>query len=206
VKQEEDKIMRRILILAAMTLIAILVVGGVAGADLTSQILITNSGQGAESAMVNTLCRIQKIPATLNDTIEAADLAGKDGKALFSFVVIVVGYSGKGMGAAGINLDQEMLRTTALLKKAQALKIPIIAMHIGGYDRRGESSDKLIKEVLKYANHAVFVTSGNYLDSVAFEKNKPDNLLNNSLPKGITPKIVDKIGGTIVPLKEILGL
>lgn len=197
--------MRRSLLLAILAILA-LTLGATVPASAAEPLLITNVGQGAESAMVNTMCRVQKITADLKDTIKAEELAGKDGKPLYSFIAVVVGYSGKGMGAAGVNLDQELARATALLKKAQALKIPVIAMHIGGYDRRGDSSDKLIKEVLKYANHAIFVASGNYPDSVAFEKNKPDNLLTNSLPKGVTPKIVEKISLTIGPLKEILGL
>lgn len=197
--------MRRSLLLAILAIMA-LMLGATGQASAAEPLLITNVGQGAESAMVNTMCRVQKIAADLKDTIKAEELAGKDGKPLYSFIAVVVGYSGKGMGAAGVNLDQELARATALLKKAQALKIPIIAMHIGGYDRRGESSDKLIREVLKYANHAVFVASGNFPDAVAFEKNKPDNLLTNSLPKGVTPKIVEKISLTIGPLKEILGL
>jgi len=197
--------MRRSLLLAILAIMA-LMLGATGQASAAEPLLITNVGQGAESAMVNTMCRVQKVAAELKDTIKAEELAGKDGKPLYSFIAVVVGYSGKGMGAAGVNLDQELARATALLKKAQALKIPVIAMHIGGFDRRGESSDKLIKEVLKYANHAIFVASGNFPDSVAFEKNKPDNLLTNSLPKGITPKIVEKISLTIGPLKEILGL
>lgn len=197
--------MRRSAILAALVILAV-TLGAAGGAMAANPLLITNVGQGAESAMVNTMCKMQKIPATLSDTITAESLAGKDGKPLFSFMAVLVGYSGKGMGAAGVNLEEELARATALLKKAQALKIPIIAMHIGGFERRGENSDKLIKEVLKYANFAIFVASGNYPDSVAFDKNKPDNLLNNSIPKGVTPKIVDKIGSTIAPLKEILGL
>jgi len=197
--------MRRSAILAALIILG-MALGAASGAMAANPLLITNVGQGAESAMVNTMCKMQKIPATLNDTITAEALAGKDGKQLFAFMAVLVGYSGKGMGAAGVNLDEELARATALLKKAQALKIPVIAMHIGGFERRGDNSDKLIKEVLKYANFAIFVASGNYPDSVAFDKNKPDNLLNNSIPKGVTPKIVDKIGSTITPLKEILGL
>jgi hypothetical protein len=197
--------MRRSITMACLVIL-LMILGMTGGAMAANPLLITNVGQGAESAMVNTMCKMQKVSAVLNDTVVADELAGKDGKALYSFMAVIVGYSGKGMGAAGVDLDEEMARAALLLKKAQALKIPIIIMHVGGFDRRGESSDKIIKEVLKYANHAIFVTSGNYPDSVAFDKNKPDNLLNNSLPKGVTPKIVDKIGSTITPLKEILGL
>ncbi len=197
--------MRRLSLIA--TLIALLfVVGASADVSAANPLLITSSGQGAESAMVNTLCRTQKVAAVLKDMVKAEELSDKDGKALYSHVAVVVGYSGKGMGAAGINLDEEIARTTALLKRAQALKIPIIIMHVGGYERRGESSDKIIKEVFKYANAAIFVSTGNYYDSVAFNNKKPDNLLTNSLPKGVTPKIVEKINFVMAPLKEIMGL
>lgn len=197
--------MRRSIILAALVILAV-TLGAAGGAMAANPLLITNAGQGAESAMVNTLCKVAKMPAVLNDTIKAEALAGSDGKPLFSHLAIVVGYSGKGMGAAGIDLADEIARTAALLKKAQALKIPIIIVHIGGYERRGENSDKLIREVFKYGESAIFLNTGNYPDSVAFNNKKPDNLLNNSLPKGVTPKIVEKMNNIIAPLKEIMGL
>lgn len=198
--------MRKNLIIAVSVALSMFIAGGIVGAA-TNPLLITNVGQGAESAMVNTLCKtMAKIPAVLDDTVKAEELAESDGKPKYSFMAVVVGYSGKGMGAAGVNIDQELARAVAVLKKAQSLKIPVIIMHIGGYERRGESSDKLIKEVFKYANHAIFVSTGNYPDAVAFENKKPDNLLNNSLPKGVTPKIVDKINSIVAPLKEITGM
>ncbi|HOA15975.1 MAG TPA: DUF6305 family protein [Bacillota bacterium] len=197
--------MRKYTYLAAFAIIAAMLLG-MGGAYAATPLLITNVGQGAESAMVNTLCKMNKITADLKDTVTADELADAAGKAKYSFMAVVVGYSGKGMGAAGVNLEQELARANSVLKKAQALKIPVIIMHIGGFERRGANSDPIIKEVFKYANHAIFVASGNYADAVAFENKKPDNLLNNSLPKGVTPKIVDKISGIVAPLKEIMGL
>lgn len=197
--------MRKYTTLAAFAMIAAMLLG-MGSAYAANPLLITNVGQGAESSMVNMLCKTGKISAVLNDTIKADELADSAGKAKYSFVAVVVGYSGKGMGAAGVNLEQELARANAVLKKAQALKIPIIMMHIGGYERRGASSDPIIKDIFRYAEHAIFVSTGNYLDAVAYENKKPDNLLNNSLPKGVTPKIVDKIGSIVAPLKEILGI
>ncbi len=68
-------------------------------------LLITNAGQGAESAMVNTMCKMAEDTGNAQRHHKAEALAGKDGKPLFSYMAIVVGYSGKGMGAAGINLQ-----------------------------------------------------------------------------------------------------
>lgn len=198
--------MRRYILLVLLAAMTLAVLGGTGITEAANPLLITNVGQGAESAMVNVLCKKEKIAATLNDTITASELAGPDGKAKFSFMAVVVGYSGKGMGAAGVNIDQELVRAHELMKKAQSLKLPIIIMHIGGIDRRGESSDRLIKEIFKYANYALFVSAGNYPDSGALDKNKPDNLLTNSLSKGVTPKIVSKINDIVAPLKGIMGL
>ncbi|OQB47585.1 MAG: hypothetical protein BWY00_01221 [Firmicutes bacterium ADurb.Bin153] len=198
--------MRRYTLLVLLAALALAIMGGTGIANAANPLLITNVGQGAESAMVNVLCKKNGIAATLNDTATAGELAGPDGKAKFSFMAVVVGYSGKGMGAAGVNIDQELARAHEVMKKAQALKLPIIIMHVGGVERRGDSSDRLIKEVFKYANYAIFVSTGNYPDSGALDKKKPDNLLTNSLPKGVAPKIVDRINDVVAPLKGIMGL
>jgi hypothetical protein len=82
--------------------------------------------------------------ATAQDLV-AAKTAGKP----FKSVVIVTGASLKGMGAAGVSVDDELTRTAALIAEAKKQGIKIIGAHIEGMARRsagasaGDNSDEL---------------------------------------------------------------
>ncbi|MCP4751335.1 MAG: hypothetical protein GY866_10605 [Proteobacteria bacterium] len=102
-------------------------------------------------------------------------------------VVMVVGYSGKGLGAAGISKEQEIERTRALLETAEEKNIPVVLTHIGGKSRRGPSSTILLEMVSENAACMVFVEGGN-----------PDGLLtklarNNGFPFRSSKKITQTL-------------
>lgn len=82
--------------------------------------------------------------ATAQDLIDAK-AAGKP----FKSVIIVTGASLKGMGAAGVSVDDELKRTAALIAEAKKQGIKIIGAHVEGMARRsagaaaGDNSDEL---------------------------------------------------------------
>lgn len=82
--------------------------------------------------------------ATAQDLIDAKN-AGKP----FKSVVIVTGASLKGMGAAGVSVDDELKRTAALIAEAKKQGMKVIGAHIEGMARRsagasaGDNSDEL---------------------------------------------------------------
>jgi hypothetical protein len=82
--------------------------------------------------------------ATANDLIEKK----KSGKP-YKTLIIVTGASLKGMGAAGISINDEIDRTKALIAEARKEGIKIIGAHIEGMERRaqgaaaGDNSDEL---------------------------------------------------------------
>ncbi len=93
--------------------------GAALGAGLTDALfdqplLITSVGQSADGQMV----RIIAQRAGLNFTYDA--VAGTDALSGYKTVVLVVGGSSKGLGAAGINLDQEEQRAQALTDAAKS--------------------------------------------------------------------------------------
>jgi hypothetical protein len=55
-------------------------------------------------------------------------------------LIIVTGASLKGMGAAGISIDDELARTDALITEAEKQGITIIGAHIEGMDRRAQGA------------------------------------------------------------------
>ena len=80
----------------------------------------------------------------------AADLIDKqkEGKP-FKSLIIVTGSSLKGMGAAGVSVEDELDRTKELIAEAKKQGITIIGAHVEGMERRaqgaapGDNSDEL---------------------------------------------------------------
>lgn len=117
-------------------------------------ILLTSVGQSADVEMVKTLFKKINIDPT-TDHLATADSIG-DAKTL----VLAIGGSSKGLGAAGIDADQELARVAKLVDAAKSKGLKIIAMHTGGQTRRGELSDKFIKPAFDKADYAIVVADG----------------------------------------------
>ncbi len=161
-----------------------------AGSCATPAVL-TSVGQSADVEIVGTLCGKAGIEVTLNNTINAEDLPS-DCKTL----ILAVGGSSKGLGAAGIDADQELARTDALLKKADELGITVVAMHTGGSARRGTLSDSFITPSFAAADVAVVVAEGD-----------GDGLMSGILAGNSTPSAyVEQVADCIATLKTLFGV
>lgn len=98
---------------------------------------VTPCGQSPGALMFRLICARSKLVLKEVPLLQAADLKAGGYKTL----VIITGTSGKGMGAAGINIDQEIKRVKDLISEAKALGIKIIGAHIEGMARRVDSMD-----------------------------------------------------------------
>lgn len=78
-----------------------------------------------------------------------------------SVIFLVAGCSMKGLGDAGTNVDNEIQRAHDLLAQKESKNLTIIVFHIGGNERRGATSDRLIDEAFKISNLVIFLESGN---------------------------------------------
>ena len=136
--------------------------------------LVTSGGQSADYQMIATVMEKQGMDFSTNNLATSADLDG------VKTLIVVVGGSSKGLGAAGIDADGELSRLNELMTAAQDAGISIIAMHTGGEARRGDLSDKFIAPVFDMADYAIVVSSG---DS--------DNMMNDLCVKNSIP--MDKI-------------
>ncbi len=116
--------------------------------------LVTSGGQSADYQMIATVMGKVGMDYTVSNLCTSADLG--DAKTL----IVVVGGSSKGLGAAGIDADGELARLTELLDGAKSAGLTVIAMHTGGEARRGELSDKFITPIFEKADYAIVVTSG----------------------------------------------
>ena len=129
-------------------------VAGLTEAFAESPILVTSGGQSADYQMIGTVMGKLGMDYEINNLATSADLG--DAKTL----IVVVGGSSKGLGAAGIDADGELARLEELMAGAKDAGLSIIAMHTGGEARRGNLSDKFITPVFEKADYAIVVSAG----------------------------------------------
>ncbi|MDO5564590.1 MAG: DUF6305 family protein [Eubacteriales bacterium] len=138
-------------------------------------VLLTSVGQSADVEMVKQLLTRANIEFTMNALATKDDI--KDNKTL----VLAIGGSSKGLGAAGIDANQEIDRINNLITSAKSAGLSIIALHIGGEARRGELSDKFIAPSFENADYAIVVSNGDkdgFMQQLARNKSMPLALVN----------------------------
>lgn len=160
-------------------------------ASLETPAVLTSIGQSADVDIVKTLCTKAGLTIETNGTLKADDLPA-DCKTL----ILAVGGSSKGLGAAGIDADGELARTKALLEKAKSQGTKVLAMHTGGSARRGTLSDSFIKPAFEAADVAIVVSEG---DSDGLMKGIIDG-------KGAQGVYVDKITDVLTTLQGLFGV
>ncbi len=149
-------------------------------------ILITSAGQSAEVQIASVLAKRAELTYTLAKSASAQDLAG------IKTLVLSLGASLKGMGAAGLDVEKEKVRVSQLLNAAQAQNIPVVCLHLGGESRRGQLSDDFIARYLPNSRMAIVVKSGNQ-----------DGLFTTICQKNNIPLIeVDRAVDALGPLKS----
>lgn len=147
-------------------------------------VLITSAGQSADVTLAGSLCKKARIEATVIATAAPADLKG------FKTLMIVAGFSSKGLGAAGTSREQELERVKKLIAAAQEAKLPILTLHIGGKARRGTQSDDFNRIAAEAGRTIIVVKQGNedgFFTTIAGERKTPI-------------EVVEKIAGVVAPL------
>jgi len=133
-------------------------------------VLITSAGQSADIQLASVLLKRAEIAAALVKMAEAKDLNNQ------KTLVLVLGASLKGLGAAGLDTNKEKERIAALLAEAKKRGIPVLCLHLGGEARRGQLTDEMIAEYLPAARSVIIVKSGNkdgLFTKICAEKNIP---------------------------------
>jgi len=148
-------------------------------------VLLTSVGQSADIEMVKVLLSRNKIEFTMDGLVKGTGLAATKAKTL----VLAIGGSSKGLGAAGISAESELERAKALIAEAKKLGMKIIGIHVGGEARRGELSDKFINATVPFCDYVIVVAEGNQ-----------DNLFNKLCGTKIPLDSVNKIAEAGAPL------
>ena len=118
-------------------------------------LLITSAGQNAEVQIASVLAKRAGLNSVLSKQATATDLQN------MKTLVLVLGTSLKGLGAAGLDLGKERERVRALVTAAQRIQVPLLCLHLGGEVRRGQQTDELMAEILPQAKMVIVVKAGN---------------------------------------------
>lgn len=127
--------------------------GAAQGPVFDPPMLVTSAGQSPDVQLAVVLAKRAGIETKLAKLAAAKDLEGA------GTLGLVVGASLKGLGAAGLDTAKEKARVQALLAEAARRKIPVLFLHLGGEQRRGELTDAMVAEYLPAARMAVIVKS-----------------------------------------------
>jgi len=152
-----------------------------------AEIALMSVGQSPDAMMVRVVLKKMKVESDYNAMLKENDLT--DQKVL----IAVIGGSSKGLGAAGINKEQEMARAKSVFDAARSKGMRILVMHVGGEGRRGDLSDFFVEGAVPYGEKIIVVKGGNK-DGIM------ERLKGAEVP--IVP--VDKIQETQEPLANIL--
>ncbi len=160
------------------------------GAAHAADVALTSVGQSPDAVMARVVFRKLAVDVDYDALMKPEALAGQ------KVLVAVVGGSSKGLGAAGIDQDQEKARAIALIEAAKTKGIKVLVMHVGGEGRRGTLSDLFIEAVVPLADHLIVVEGAD-----------KDGLFSRLVEgKGIAVDTAATVRATDEPLKALLAL
>lgn len=137
-------------------------------------VLVTSFGQSTDAAMLETVMKRAKVNYTYDPVADASVVAN------YKTVIIAVGASTKGLGAAGISEADETARAEKIMSVIKENDIEVICCHIGGSSRRGVLSDVFADMVMAECSYIVLKEDANFdykFTSYAQENDLPITLI-----------------------------
>ena len=148
---------------------------GTINKSLYSQpVFVTSFGQSTDAAMLDTVMKRIGVDYVYNATATADAIKG------YKTIVIAVGASTKGLGAAGISEAEETARAKEIMQVINETGVEVICCHIGGSARRGTLSDEYSDMVMAKASYIVLKEDANFdykFTKYAEEHNLPISLI-----------------------------
>lgn len=163
----------------------------IAGQTAGEPAILTSCGQSPGPIKLKIFMTRLGVDYDYNLMVTADDLVSKkESGTPYKTLIIVTGASLKGMGAAGVSVDDELERTGELIAEAKKQGITIVGAHIEGMARRsagadpGDNSDELsIDAVCPNADFMIImkegdsdgrfttISKGKNIPMIVFEKN-----------------------------------
>lgn len=208
--REKSKMKRqatRISIVAAV--MAAVFVGGVWAADPPKAglpMITSSAGQSTGVIIVNALCDRAGIKYDYCDTPTPAQFAAgvgmgdfKEGSGAhlelksgapkgtqYKSLVIALGASLKGMGAAGLSVETEIARVRQIVEYCKKNKIFVVAVHVEGKARRGKpgsDNELLIDAIVPQSDYVIVTADGNFdnrFDAITKKSGAPLSVIKNT--------------------------
>ncbi len=142
---------------------------GEVAASFQGPVVVTTVGR-ADGTIVRVLAQRAGLDAELIEEIAAENLEGA------GTLLVAMGGSTKGLGAAGIDATVELERGAAMLALVSETGLPVVGVHVGGEARRGELSDPFCELVVDHVDALVVKTAGNtdgFFNEVAERRDIP---------------------------------
>jgi Domain of unknown function (DUF6305) len=160
---------------AAAAALFVLALGPAPGAGQAGEpkadlpVLVTSCGQSIGPTTIKVVLQRLKLPYDVDPLASPAALQAKaQAGTPYKSLIITMGASLKGMGAAGIQIEDELDRAAALIAEARKQGIKVIGAHIEGLKRRaqgasaGDTTDEQsIDAVAPHADILVVLKEGN---------------------------------------------
>ena len=119
-------------------------------------ILITTAGQGPGGEFVEAMIRRSRItPSRLAARADVGFLTDQ------RTLIVVLSSSLKGMGSAGVSINQELTRINTLINQANRMGMTIVGCHIEGEARRGGYDEDIINQIAPRMNYLIVRNDGN---------------------------------------------
>ncbi len=135
-------------------------------------VLITSGGQSPGALQMMVLAKTGGINYEFIKDVEPTAENIKP----FNTVIIVVGASGKGLGAAGIDVETEIERLVQLAEISKDFGKVVIIAQIEGSTRRGTSSDEITDAIVEFSDFLLIKSDANEdgkFSTISEEKNIP---------------------------------
>ncbi len=119
-------------------------------------VVITAPGQNPDGIMIKVVLDQQGIDYNYLPFLQANELDN------YPTLILAIGHSCKGVGAAGVNFAEELTRTKNLIQEAKNKGKFIIITHLGGTGRREERSDNLLNIAVPNADYLIISKESNF--------------------------------------------
>lgn len=133
--------------LAALMILCLVFLSPAAGArpgqEATANppILLTSCGQSPGPAIIKVVLQKLGLPFELDPLASSSSLQKKkESGQPYGSIIIVMGASLKGMGAAGISIDDEIKRINQIIQEARKQGLKVIGAHVEGMKRRAQGA------------------------------------------------------------------
>jgi len=161
-------------------------------------LVVTTCGQSPGSLMAQQLARREGIEVERQDLLTADYLREKfEADEGFRTLFITIGTSGKGLGAAGINMDDEEKRINSIIEEARNQEMLIIGGQIEGEERRMDRGDERSMHIVAPQVDILIVHVG---------ANKDNYYTDLAEELGIPIYYIEGTMQTVDPLRIIFGL